>query len=150
MRHQQLTFNTRSRKLRSWRTVECPADCEEARSAQQVHCILETNGDGGQVKDNIYCTDLPKPGELTCSGPCIAYGEWTECCHGQTNQQRRAYCKSNPNNGYPLPDQYCIGMPRDGAMRQCDVHDCPTLWEIDTSAPVGFSVVFCCIVHSFH
>lgn len=70
--------------LFSWRSLDCPRDCDSARSAFALQCIKEVDNDGGTVKDNIYCMDIPKPGELKCTSPCATYSEWSEVNHPKT------------------------------------------------------------------
>lgn len=120
----------------SWRILKCPASCEAGKNPLALQCIKETNNDGGLVKDivvkDIYCADLTKPG---CTGPCIAYGEWSDCCAGQSQQQRLSYCKSNPVNGYKLSDAFCQGLDRGQTMRACLSANCPVQWQLNQAAP---------------
>lgn len=144
-------------KFFRWRKVDCPRDCEAARSSFALQCVKEMDNDGGMVKDNIYCSNEPKPSDLQCMSPCVTYSEWSEvsslmsslfytfncvcfqCCEGQTHQHRSAHCLSSPTSEITLNEKYCQPVDRESLQRPCNVNECPAYWNIDRDATVSLT-----------
>lgn len=65
--------------LCSWKSIECPSDCDSARSAVALQCVredLETKDT--TIMDHSYCSNLSRPNDLECSSACLAFSAWSE------------------------------------------------------------------------
>lgn len=150
--------------LCSWKSIECPSDCDSARSAVALQCVredLETKDT--TIIDHSYCSNLSRPNDLECSSACLAFSAWSEvsksirilpkasakrnvlsyfqCCRGQAHQHRTMECMSSPINGIPINDKHCQSVDKHSLTRTCNINDCPVYYDVEQTSVVS-CVVF--------